>query len=126
MLLIPKRNIISAILATLSALSLSIMLCLSKLLHGDISTLFVVFVKTCFGLVFFTPLLLSQRKTIAKTGQLPLHILRIILSVGAILCTHYAYRNLPVAYATSIGMSGPLFTAIFSVIILKKKVSFIN
>ncbi len=126
MLLIPRQNIISAILATLAALSLSIMLCLSKLLNPDISTIFVVFVKTCFGLVFFTPILLPKRKTIAKTDKLPLHILRIILSIGAILCTYYAYRNLPIAYATSIGMSGPLFTAIFSVIILKEKVGFIN
>ena len=119
-----RQNIISATLAILGALSLSIMLSLSKLLHPGISTIFVVFVKTCFGLMFFVPILLSNRKTIAKTDMLPLHILRIILSIGAILCTYYAYRNLPVAYATSIGMSGSLFTTILSVIVLKEKISF--
>jgi drug/metabolite transporter (DMT)-like permease len=38
-------------------------------------------------------------------------------------CTYYTYRNLPVAFATSIGMSGALFTTILSRIILKDHVT---
>ena len=39
----------------------------------------------------------------------------------AILFTYTAYRNLPIATATSIGFSGPLFSISFSILILKEK-----
>ena len=61
-----------------------------------------------------------------KTKKLPLHILRIILSVGGMFCTYYAYRNLSIAVATSIGMTGPLFTTVLSIIILKERIKFWN
>jgi drug/metabolite transporter (DMT)-like permease len=40
------------------------------------------------------------------------------------LCTYYTYRRLPVAFATSLGMTGALFTTILSSIILKDHIGF--
>ena len=42
------------------------------------------------------------------------------------LCTYYAYRTLPVAFATAIGMTAPLFVAILSFVFLKEKISFLK
>jgi len=123
MLLPSRQNIISAILATLGALALSTLMMLAKQLHPSIPTSLVVFIKSSFGLIFFIPVLIANRKTIAKTKKLPWHILRIILASSTMVCTYYAYRNLPIAFATSIGMSGPLFTTLLSVILLKENIS---
>lgn len=124
MLLPSKQNMLSAGLATLGALSLSISMSLAKQLHPGIPTSLVVFVKSCFGLLIFIPILISNRKSFVKTDRLPWHILRVTLAASAMLCTYYAYRNLPFAFATSIGMSGPLFTTFLSIILLKERVSF--
>ena len=123
MLFLSKQNIISATLATLGALSLSVMLALAKNLSPNIPTKFVVFVTSIFCLIFSTPILIYNIKTVIKTGMPCFHILRILLGLGSLLCTYYAYRTLPVAFATSIGMSGPLFTTILSVILLKENIS---
>ena len=120
MFTVPKRNFISATLATIGALSVSIMLALAKNLSPDIPTKFVVFMTSSFCLIFFIPILISNTKTVVKTGMLYFHILRVIIGFAAMICSYYAYRNLPVAFATSIGMSSPLFTTILSVILLKE------
>ena len=124
MLFSSKPSINSAILATLGALSLSISMSLAKQLNPAIPTTLVVFIRTCFGLIFFLPILIANKKVIVKTKKLSLYVVRIVLTVCSMICTYYAYRNLPIAFATSIGMSGPLFTTILSIMLLKEKISF--
>lgn len=119
-----SSNINGAILATLAALSFSISMSLAKQLNADIPTLLVVFIRSCFGLFFFIPFLIKNKVLNIKTKKFPLHVLRIILTVGGMLCTYYAYRNLPIAFATSIGMIGPLFTTVLSIIVLKERIEF--
>ena len=122
--LLGNHNINGAILAILAALSFSISMSLAKHLNTDIPTTLVIFIKSCFGLFFFSVLLIKNKILDVKTKKLPLHILRIILNVGGMFCTYYAYRNLPISFATSIGMTGPLFTTILSIIILKERIKF--
>jgi len=117
-------KIISAMLAILGALSLTVSMSLAKQLDSNIPTTLVVFVRSCFGLLFFIPVLINKRQSIARTQNLSLQILRIILVVGAMLCTYYAYRNLPIAFATSIGMTSPIFITMLSAIFLKEKISY--
>ena len=56
-----------------------------------------------------------------KTTRLPLHLLRIIIVTSAMGCTYYAYRHLPISYAAAIGQTGPLFTTIMAILILREK-----
>ncbi len=123
MLLPSRQNTISAILATLGALALSSLMALAKQLHPGIPTALVIFMKSSFGLIFLIPFLISNRKSFVKTKKLPWHILRVTLAASTMLCTYYAYRNLPIAFATSVGMSGPLFTTLLSAILLKENIS---
>ena len=119
MLLSANQKINGTILVIISALSLSISMSLVKQLNSDIPTLLAVFIRSCFGLLFLMPFLRKNPIQAIRTIKLRLHILRSILTLGAMFCTYYAYRHLPIAFATSIGMSGPLFTITLSVIILK-------
>jgi drug/metabolite transporter (DMT)-like permease len=113
----PKIN--GAMLAILAALSMSLSMALAKHLSKDIPTSLVVFVRSCFGMLFFLPLLLRNMEQGFKTNKLWLHILRACFTVCSMLCTYYTYRHLPIAFATSLGMTGALFTTILSWAVLK-------
>ena len=126
MIKLHKSNILGAGLAVLAALSLSISMTIAKHLDPAIPTSLVVFIRSCFGFLFFLPILFTNRQLVAKSKKLHLHILRIILGTAAMLCTYYAYRTLPVAFATAIGMTSPLFVAILSGVFLKEKIGFLK
>ena len=111
-----------ALLATLAALLMSVLMTITKELTPDIPTTLVVFVRNFFGLLFSIPLLVSSPQKVFKSNQYGLHGVRILLSAGAMLCTYYTYRHLPLTLATSLGMSGALFTTVLSILILKDKV----
>lgn len=111
-----------ALFAIMAALFLSIMVSLARGLNPDIPTSMLVFVRSCFGLLFFIPFLLKHNLDIFKTKKLHLHIFRACIAVSAMICTYYTYRHLPIAFATSIGMSGALFITTLSSIILGEKV----
>ncbi len=121
-----KSNILGAGLAVIAALSLSVSMAITKHLDPAIPTSLVVFIRSCFGFLFFLPILFTSCESVAKSKKLHLHILRIILGVASMLCTYYAYRTLPVAFATAIGMTAPLFVAILSFVFLKEKISFLK
>lgn len=67
---------------------------------------------------------MRERHSLSRTTSMPLHIIRIILDVLAMLCTYYTYRNLPSAFATSIGVTGPIFTTALSGLILKEFIGY--
>lgn len=116
-------KVFSAILATISALSLTTMLSFAKALQPNLPTTLVISIKSFFGLMFFIPILIYNREDIVRSNNIYLHTLRIILAISSMFCTYYAYRTLPVAFATSIGMSGPLFTTILSWVLLKENIN---
>ena len=111
-----------ALLATFSALSLSISMSLTKNLSSEIPTSLVVFLRTFLGILFFLPFLLRKRHQLFKTKRPLLHLTRVATSVCAMLCTYFTYRHLPLGFATSLGMTGSLFTTILSILFLQEKV----
>ena len=115
-----------AILATLSALLMSTLMAVAKQLTPDIPTLLIVFIRSFFGLLFSLPFLVRNPRNILKSNQYALHGIRIILSASAMLSTYYTYRHLPLTLATSLGMTGALFTTVLAVILLKDKVDTIK
>jgi len=113
----------SVLLAITSSLLLSISMSLAKTVNSEVPTTLLVFIRSCFGILFLLPILVYNTRSITRTQNLLLHILRTIIVFSAMLCTYYAYRNLPLAFAASISMSSPLFTTILSFIILKEKIN---
>ncbi len=119
-----KEKFLSAVLSTIAALSTTIKLSSTKFLEQEISTSFSVFITSCFSLLLLMPFLFINKKMVFRTKVLHLHCLRAIFSVSTLICTYYAYRNLPISFATSVGMSGPLFSIVLSVIFFKEKIGF--
>ena len=112
----------SALLATASALLMSVLMAMAKALPTSIPSSLVLFVRSIFVLFFSLPLLGRNPRKTLKSDQYILHGLQILLGIGATLCTYHAYRSLPVTLATSLGMTGALFTTLLSVLILKDHV----
>ncbi|CAO5674825.1 MAG: Riboflavin transporter [Holosporales bacterium] len=97
---------------------------LNKFLDHSIPTEMVVFYRLTFALCWFFPYILKNKKTVFKTKILKRHFLRSIFTALTIYCTYYAYRHLPLPIATSIGLSGPLFTIILAAFFLKERLTF--
>lgn len=106
------------------ALSFSSAMAFAKTLSPDINSIIILFMRYFFGLVFFAPFVLQAGLKGFITSRPLLHLTRVVCVGLAMGCTYYAYRNLPLALATSIGMTGPLFTTVLSMFLLKDAVSF--
>lgn len=116
-------KLIGAAFMLLWAITFSSAMAFTKVLSPDVDSMIILFMRYFFGLLFFTPFLARNGIKGFHTKQPLLQLLRVIFVGAAMGCTYYAYRNLPLALATSIGMTGPLFTTILAMAILKDSVS---
>lgn len=116
-------KLMGAGLMLLWALSFSSAMTVAKTLPPDIHSLMVIFMRYVFGLIFFSPFVFQTGFKGFQTSRPLLHFIRIICMIIAMGCTYFAYRNLPLALATSIGMTGPLFTTVLAMLLLKDSVS---
>lgn len=94
-----------------------------KMLQGTIPTVTILFTRSIFGSLASSMMVASAGREILRTQRFPLHLFRISLGLVGIICTYYAYSNLPLAMATSIGFTGPLMTTLMSLIFLKETIS---
>ena len=101
------------------------MIC-AKHLTPQISSAMLIFMRSLFGFIVITPLILAQGKTVWKTQQLARQLLSCFIAVVTMGCTYYAYRNLPLSFATTIGFTGPLMTTLFAILFLKEKVGLVH
>ena len=127
-LLNPQRDsskvVLSICMMLLWALSFTTAMSFAKTVRGEIPSLMILFLRCFFGFLFFSPFAIKEGISGLRTKRPILHGIRVILSCAAMFCTYYTYRNLPLATASSIGFTSPLFTTIFSFLFLKEQISF--
>jgi drug/metabolite transporter (DMT)-like permease len=104
------------------AFAFSVAMSITKMLSTNVNTLIIVWMRLTLGLLLFSPFVVKQHIKGLKTKRFPLHFLRAIFMCCAMLCTYYAYSHLPLAFATSIGFTGPLITTLLAIIILGERV----
>ncbi len=109
----------SAILALASSLLLSLIMAIAKMLDQNFPTIFLVFFRNIFALLLLLPTIKKKHIQLKKIPFKKLQFIRAILCLCAMFCTYYTYRNLPVAFATAFGMTGPFFTTILSLLFFK-------
>jgi drug/metabolite transporter (DMT)-like permease len=95
----------------------------AKMLDSETSGFALVFLRCSFGFLFTLPFVFSSGLKAFKTKRHPLHFLRVCFNCSALACTYYAYRHLPLAEASAIGLTEPLLTTLMAALILKDKVS---
>lgn len=119
-------KLIGATFMLLWALSFSTAMAFAKTLSPEVDSVMVLFMRYFFGLVFFSPFIIKAGVKGFVTSRPLLHLMRVTALGVAVGCTYFAYRNLPLALATSIGMTGPLFTTVLAMLLLKDNVSFLK
>jgi drug/metabolite transporter (DMT)-like permease len=115
---------IGATFMLLWALTFSTAMAFAKTLSPEVDSVIVLFMRYFFGLVFFSPFIIQAGTKGFVTSRPLLHLIRVTTLGIAVACTYFAYRNLPLALATSIGMTGPLFVTVLAILLLKDRVSF--
>ena len=78
----------------------------------------VAFFRNLFGLVVIAPLLVRYGLSLFHTKRLGLHVLRAVLNVVSMLAFFVGLSMTPLARATALTFTAPLFTALFSALFL--------
>lgn len=108
-------------------LSFTVSMSIAKFISPLIPNNVIVFLRCVFGFMFFLPFVakeISQQGIKVLKAQQPfLYVCRVIVVSCAMGCTYYAYRNLPLATASAIGFSSPLFTTLLGIVFLKNRMN---
>ena len=109
-----------------SALSFSLMYALMKWAASlePVSAGEMVFYRSLFGLPVVLIWILSQHSGLAaiKTKRPMVHVWRCALGVSGILLIFQGLRLLPLADATTISFTSPIFATLLSIVVLKEQV----
>ena len=78
----------------------------------------VAFFRNLFGLFVIAPLLVRYGPSLFHTKRLGLHVLRAVLNVVSMLAFFVGLSMTPLARATALSFTAPLFTALLSALFL--------
>lgn len=94
----------------------------NKFISSSTPTPVIVFYRIMIAFIWLTPILMRHGGVrLLKSKVTHLHIIRGILTALTTGCTYYAYRYLPLGFATAVGLSGPLFVSLIAVLALKER-----
>lgn len=121
-----RRRIPDPLLAALLALAACVFFSglsatvkhLSTELHGFVTA----FWRNLFGFVFMLPWLWSHGLGSLRTGRFGTYLTRSTISVISMMCGFTGLGFLPIANATSLSFTAPLFATIMAALILKEQV----
>jgi drug/metabolite transporter (DMT)-like permease len=101
-----------------AATAFALMIALVRLLTDGLHPLQVVFFRTAFGLLAMLPWLLRQGLGVMRTSHLRLHLLRALIAIFAMVGWFTSVSLLPLAEATALSFTAPIFTSVLAVLIL--------
>lgn len=96
----------------------AVMINLVRYLTEHVDPLQVVFFRNVFGLVAILPWLLRQGRPALHTERLHLHVIRALIGVAAMLLWFNTLALMPLAEATALSFTAPIFTSILAVLFL--------
>lgn len=111
-----------AILALAACVFFAGLSAIVKHLSGELHGFVIVFWRNLFGFVFMLPWLCRNGFGRLKTGRLGAYLFRSSISVISMMCGFTALGYMPIANATSLSFTAPLFATILAIFLLKEKV----
>ena len=110
----------------LSALSFSFMNMFVRM-AGDIPAFQKSFFRNIVALIFATVVLIKNKQSFKwKEGNFKYLFLRSLTGTIGIVCNFYALGKIPLADASILNKMSPFFVIIFSILILKEKLTFLQ
>ena len=101
-----------------AATAFALMITLVRHLTDGLHPLQVVFLRTAFGLMAMLPWLLRQGMSVMRTSRLHLHLLRALIGIFAMVGWFTTLSLMPLAEATALSFTAPIFTSVLAVLIL--------
>lgn len=89
-------------------------------LSDEVHPFATAFYRNAFGILFLLPWLLKNNFAVLKTRHLKLHTIRGILNSGFMLGFFFALSLIPIAEATALNFTAPLFASLLAVIVLRE------
>ncbi len=111
-------NVQGAIWIAFAGLILVTMSSMVKALGASFDSFQILFFRCAVGTVALLPLVLRSGFATFATRRAGLHLGRTLAGLGAMSCFFYALTQMPLAEATAILFSRPLFTTIGAVVVL--------
>jgi drug/metabolite transporter (DMT)-like permease len=101
-----------------AATAFALMITIVRHLTDGLHPLQVVFFRTAFGLLAMLPWLLRQGIGVMRTEHLRLHLLRALIGIFAMVGWFTTLSLMPLAEATALSFTAPIFTSVLAVLIL--------
>lgn len=95
---------------------------IAKILGQRLDSLQVSFARALFGFLLLLPLILRERAALFATPRWKMHVLRGIFGTLGMICGFYAVTHLPLAEATALGFTRPLFMVVLAALVLHEAV----
>jgi len=108
----------AALLVTAGVFFFALMTGLARHASSELHPFQITFFRAIFGALFLAPWLLRAGLARARTKRLPLHLLRGSIGATAMILWFTAIAVLPIAEATALSFTAPLYTTLLAPILL--------
>ena len=112
----------SALWMLFAAINFAILNTLVKLLSENYSVSQIIFFRSFFAIIFILPLIVNSGFSSLKTKSLKLQLGRSSVAIAAMYLWFYSISKIPLAEATAINFTAPIFGAICAIFILKERI----
>jgi drug/metabolite transporter (DMT)-like permease len=115
----PLRGAVWMVAASACFAAMSVLV---RLVSADVHPLEVVFFRNVFGVLLVLPWILRDRGRGLGTQRLGLHALRAVAALSSMLCWFTAVSLMPLAEATALNFTAPLFATLGAAVVLGEAV----
>ena len=119
-----SSSIKSGIWMLFASINFALLNTLVKYLSSDFHLSQIIFFRSFFAVLFIFPWVIKSGLYSLKVNSIKLQSIRCILAVIAMYLWFYSISKIPLAEATAINFTAPIFGAIFAIFLLKEKIKF--
>ena len=112
----------SAFWMLFASINFALLNTLVKYLSSEYSLSQIIFFRSFFAVIFILPWLINSGLSSLKTKSLKLQIGRSLVAVAAMYLWFFSISKIPLAEATAINFTAPIFGAICAIIFLGEKI----
>ena len=117
-----SSRIKSALWMLFASLNFALLNTLVKFLSANYSLSQIIFFRSFFAVIFILPWILNTGLSSLKTNSIKLQVIRSSLAVAAMYLWFFSISKIPLAEATAINFTAPIFGAICAILFLKERI----
>lgn len=112
----------AALYMIVACLGFAVLTALIRHLSATLPAFELAFFRNFFGLLALAPWFWRNGFSALRTNRLGLYCIRVVIGLGAMLCWFYSVTVVPLAQATALSFTAPLFATVLAIFLLGEKV----